>query len=99
MYSRHPTTLYPASHVVSSSAQISSRLRLPETPRRFGGVDTVHLVLDFPSHHVHQLRNVRAVEISRVRQVHLDLAANPARIGVQHDDSIRQPHRFADRMS
>ena len=63
---------------------------------RFQGVDTIDLVLNFPAHQVDQLADLARVHVTRMREIDLNFPADAARVRVQHDDPIGQPHRFAD---
>src|SRR4051794_24776881 len=81
---RQPISLYEASHVARSSAQIVRRRRTPVSfvrRRRVGGsrfvggvtfgllrIDTRHLVFDFPADPSRDGADVVAVKVARVRQ-------------------------------
>lgn len=45
---------------------------------------------------MHQFGDIGAVNVARMRQRNINLAANASRVCVHDDDSIGQTHRFAD---
>jgi hypothetical protein len=53
-------------------------------------------LFNFASDQGDQLGDLLAVEVPRMREGNENLPANPSRVRVQYDDSVRQAHGFAD---
>ena len=45
---------------------------------------------------MHQVGDIAAINVARMRQRNINLGANAPRVRVHDDDSIGKPHRFAD---
>src|SRR4051812_12308872 len=96
MSARHWKTLYAASHVISSRAQISNLCRLPLVRRE--GVDSVDFIFDLFSNQPGQLINIRAVDWPRMLKLHDNFLADSSGMRMQHNNPIRQSNRFTHRM-